>query len=221
MEFVRKAIALNHTFIILIIVGIAFTCHNEWQEVEALEIGNQRIDEFRKEVNRIHIRLIEFSLLGETVLDWDETDLENYHAQRIALDSILCSFNVTHDMSVMIFGENGTGKEHIAHHLHDKSKRTGKPFVAVDCGSLSKNLRRRHSSDTSRERLQVRTAPRKGISMKRKAARCFWTRWETSRWKPNRCCSVPYKRGGIARLVTNRTGVSMSASSPPPTRIWK
>ena len=44
MEFVRKAIALNHTFIILIVVGIAFTCHNEWQEVEALEVGNQRID---------------------------------------------------------------------------------------------------------------------------------------------------------------------------------
>ena len=42
------------------------------------------------------------------------------------------------DMSVLIFGENGTGKEHIAHHLHDKSKRAGKPFV--DCGSLSKDL---------------------------------------------------------------------------------
>jgi len=40
----------------------------------------------------------------------------------------------------MIFGENGTGKEHIAHHLHDKSKRAGKPFVAVDCGSLTKEL---------------------------------------------------------------------------------
>ena len=35
---------------------------------------------------------------------------------------------------------NGTGKEHIAHLLHDKSKRAGKPFVAVDCGSLSKEL---------------------------------------------------------------------------------
>ena len=44
------------------------------------------------------------------------------------------------DMSVLIFGENGTGKEHIAHHLHEKSKSSGKPFVAVDCGSLSKEL---------------------------------------------------------------------------------
>ena len=96
MEFVRKAIALSHTFIILIVVAIAFTCHNEWQEVEALEVGNRHIDEFRKEVNRIHIQLIEFSLLGETALDWDETDLENYHAQRIALDSTLCLFNETH-----------------------------------------------------------------------------------------------------------------------------
>ena len=44
------------------------------------------------------------------------------------------------DMSVLIFGENGTGKEHIAHLLHDKGKRAGKPFVAVDCGSLTKEL---------------------------------------------------------------------------------
>ena len=66
MEFVRKAIALNHTFIILIVVGIAFTCHNEWQEVEALEVGNQRIDEFRKEGNRIHI----WRITMPNVLHW-------------------------------------------------------------------------------------------------------------------------------------------------------
>lgn len=50
-------------------------------------VVNQQIDEFRKEVNCIHIRLIEFSLLEETVLDWSETDLEDYHAKRIELDS--------------------------------------------------------------------------------------------------------------------------------------
>lgn len=44
------------------------------------------------------------------------------------------------DMSVMIFGENGTGKEHIAHLLHDRSRRRDKRFVAVDCGSLTKEL---------------------------------------------------------------------------------
>ncbi len=44
------------------------------------------------------------------------------------------------DMCVLIFGENGTGKEHIAHLLHERSKRSGKPFVAVDCGSLPKEL---------------------------------------------------------------------------------
>lgn len=61
-----------------------------------MEVDNRRIDEFRKEVNRIHIQLIEFSLLGETVLDWDETDLENYHAQRITLDRTLYLFNKIH-----------------------------------------------------------------------------------------------------------------------------
>ena len=44
------------------------------------------------------------------------------------------------EMSVLILGENCTGKEHIAHHLHEKSKRSGKPFVPVDCGSLSVQL---------------------------------------------------------------------------------
>lgn len=96
MESVRKVIATGYSIIIIIVVGIAYIWYCEWQEVEVLEAGNQRIDEFRKEVNRIHIQMIEFSLMGETVLDWNETDLENYHAQRIALDSTLCSFNATY-----------------------------------------------------------------------------------------------------------------------------
>ena len=43
-------------------------------------------------------------------------------------------------MSVLILGENGTGKEHIAQYIHAQSKRADKPFVAVDCGSLSPAL---------------------------------------------------------------------------------
>ncbi len=96
--YIRKTIISDYTLIALLIGCIAYTWYREWQEVKALEIGNQRIDKFRKEVNRIHIRLIEFSLMGETILDWNETDLDNYHAQRIALDSTLCLFNKIHSI---------------------------------------------------------------------------------------------------------------------------
>ncbi len=44
------------------------------------------------------------------------------------------------EMSVMIIGESGTGKEHIARSIHNQSKRSGGPFIAVDCGVLSKEL---------------------------------------------------------------------------------
>ena len=98
MNYLKKVVVSGYFLITLIIGCIAYTWHREWQEVEALEVSNQQIDKFRKEVNRIHIRLIELSLSGETVLDWDEADLENYHAQRIALDSTLCLFNKIHSI---------------------------------------------------------------------------------------------------------------------------
>ncbi|MBE9599681.1 sigma-54 dependent transcriptional regulator [Pedobacter sp. MC2016-24] len=44
------------------------------------------------------------------------------------------------DMSVIIQGESGTGKEYAARTLHTQSKRNNKPFVAIDCGALSKDL---------------------------------------------------------------------------------
>jgi two-component system, NtrC family, response regulator HydG len=44
------------------------------------------------------------------------------------------------EMSVIIQGESGTGKEYIARKIHDESKRRDFPFVAIDCGSLNKEL---------------------------------------------------------------------------------
>ncbi len=44
------------------------------------------------------------------------------------------------DYSVIVFGETGTGKESVAHLIHHHSKRSSQPFVALDCGSLSKEL---------------------------------------------------------------------------------
>jgi len=43
-------------------------------------------------------------------------------------------------MSVLILGESGTGKEFIASRIHNLSSRCDKPFVAIDCGALPKDL---------------------------------------------------------------------------------
>lgn len=43
-------------------------------------------------------------------------------------------------MSVLINGASGTGKEYVAHRIHQLSRRSNKPFIAIDCGSIPKDL---------------------------------------------------------------------------------
>lgn len=42
--------------------------------------------------------------------------------------------------SIILYGESGTGKEVIAKTIHEYSNRKDKPFIAMDCGTLSKEL---------------------------------------------------------------------------------
>ena len=44
------------------------------------------------------------------------------------------------NMSVLICGESGSGKEYIARLIHKLSKRRNAPFVAVDCGAIPKDI---------------------------------------------------------------------------------
>ncbi|BFK06220.1 ATP-binding protein [Parabacteroides goldsteinii] len=88
--------SIGYLLIALLVGGIMYTWLGEWRDMEGLEAKNREIDEFRKEVNNIHIHLIEFSLLGETILEWDDEDLGLYHARRMTMDSMLCRFKATY-----------------------------------------------------------------------------------------------------------------------------
>ena len=43
-------------------------------------------------------------------------------------------------MSVLILGASGTGKEYVAHRIHDLSPRADKPFFALDCGAIPRDV---------------------------------------------------------------------------------
>ena len=92
----RKTITFGYILIAMLIGGIAYTSFYEWRKLESLEEENRHIDKFRLQLHDAYVQMIEFSLLGETILEWDDHDLDNYHSQRMSMDSILQRFKVAY-----------------------------------------------------------------------------------------------------------------------------
>ena len=109
----RMLTSIGYLLIALLVGGIMYTWLGEWRDMEGLEAKNREIDEFRKEVNNIHIHLIEFSLLGGTILEWDDEDLGLYHARRMTMDSMLCRFKAIYPVERI---------DSVRHFLEDKER---------------------------------------------------------------------------------------------------
>ncbi len=92
MISIRKLISCGY-ILIFILIGMIIYCYQyEWKKLEVLEKENRTTDELRRHVNELNFRLTGFSLLGETILEWEDKDIANYHLQRMALDSMLYYF---------------------------------------------------------------------------------------------------------------------------------
>lgn len=96
MKSIKNLISLGYLLMALLVIGIMYIWYKEWCDLEKLEVQNRHIDTFRQESHKIFVFLIELSLSGETVLEWEYADLEHYHIRRMAIDSMLCRFKVTY-----------------------------------------------------------------------------------------------------------------------------
>lgn len=95
-RFLRTLIATGYLLMCLLAVGIMYLWFYEWQELEALEAENRRINGFRQEVHHVYEEMTGLSLLGESVLEWEDDDLEHYHTRRMAVDNLLCRFKTVY-----------------------------------------------------------------------------------------------------------------------------
>ncbi len=110
----RKMLAAGYLLIVLLVGGIIGTWLGEWRDLELLERENREINRFRKETHDAYVGVVELSLLGESVLEWDDKDVAAYRRQRMTVDSMLCRFK-SHYESVRI--------DSVRHLLEDKEKR--------------------------------------------------------------------------------------------------
>lgn len=86
----RKWIGFGYMIIFMLICIIGYRWYLNKMRIEQPESRNQQINNFRKEINNIYIQFIEFFLSGETVLEWDDEELEHYHTQCMAMDNMRC-----------------------------------------------------------------------------------------------------------------------------------
>lgn len=110
------------------------------------------------------------------------------------------------EMAVMILGANGTGKESVAQSIHQGSERWNKPFVAVNCGALPRELAASLLFGHEKGRLPVPIPPRQVTSTWPKAEHCFWMKSEQCPLKFNPCFSVCCRKVPIRQSAAARNG---------------
>ena len=93
MRLYRILLASGYLSIFLMALLVAYTCHNEQRTLKLQEEGNQRINELRQDINRLNMQIAGLSFQGETVAEWDEDDMAQYHMQRMVIDSTLHAFS--------------------------------------------------------------------------------------------------------------------------------
>lgn len=112
----QKVLAFGYMLIFIMIGTIIRIYYYEWEKLDTLEAENLWINAFRQEVHHTYARTIELSLMGETVLEWEDEDVQAYHWKRLEVDSLLCYFKQSYPAERIDTMRNLLGSKE--QHLH-------------------------------------------------------------------------------------------------------
>ena len=118
--------------------------------VEAMQRG--AFNFLEKPIKTDRLRAVASRAADAVRLRWKNLELNQRLDERYGFEGIIYASNrmkelvdrlkriAPTDASVLISGQNGTGKEMVAQAIHQNSPRKKKPFVAVNCGAIAENL---------------------------------------------------------------------------------
>jgi len=89
---IQRKLAIGYTIIVALIGGIVYTYLHEWRQMVLLEREVKEIHELRQNVHEAYVHMLDLTMFGETILEWEEADTALYRVKRLKVDSILCEF---------------------------------------------------------------------------------------------------------------------------------
>ena len=100
------------------------------------------------------------------------------------------------ELTVTMIGETGTGKDVLAHAIHERSARAEGPFVVFDCGAVAHNLAESELFGYERGAFTGALAAHAGgVRKSATAERCSWTRSANCRSSCSRACCALWRTG--------------------------
>ena len=91
-NYSKGKLAVGYGVIALLIGAIVYLYISEWRQLEKLEHEAKHINMLRQKVHDAYAKMLDLTLYGEKVLEWNAEDTLVYIDKRNAMDSILCEF---------------------------------------------------------------------------------------------------------------------------------